>query len=125
MIQTKRALVITAIAVVAVMAGIVSAISFSTPVHGQATVGKGGTCGGPNKGCAIVITTPSANPAGPNTNVITHNTGTAPQGPGASVISKSCGTSSGGNECTGGVFTPSGNENVHFHNATSAHATSP
>jgi len=60
MIKTKKGLVITAIAVVAVMAGIVSAINFSTPVHGQATHDQDGTCPPPG-GCGSTV-----NPSMPN-----------------------------------------------------------
>ncbi len=134
MIQTKRALVITAIAVVAVMAGTISAISFSTTVHGQATVNNC-TANGPNKGslCSNYVNTPSANPAGPNTNTQnpSHNTGqqgSAQLGGGAVVQPKTqlsslpacqSGLISCGNEVFGGVSTPSGNTNSHSHNATS------
>jgi len=71
MIKTKKGLVITAIAVVAVMVGIVSAINFSTPVHGQATHAQDGTCPRPG-GCGSTVN-PSMPKAPPPHPVFTYN----------------------------------------------------
>lgn len=94
-------------------AGIVNAISFSTPVNAQATVFQGGTCTGPDKACDKGVFTPSGNT---NLQGQSHNTGITQQG-GATTfrICVDLPTQS----CTGGVFTPSGNDNTHQHNTTS------
>ena len=96
-------------------AGIVSAIGFSTPVHGQATHAQGGTCTGPDKVCSKVVTTPSG-----NTNVLSqsHTSPSAQLGGGATVIPKFC-VVQPTQSCGGGVNTPNGNVNTHGENRTS------
>ena len=114
MIKTKKALVITAIAVVAVMAGIVCAISFSTPVHGQATQVQppwAGTCTGPDKQCFDKgVSTPSG--VG-NTQSEVHTSPSAQLGGGASVIPKTCGPTTTGTSCGGVVFTLTTQQVLH------------
>jgi hypothetical protein len=107
-LNTKLIIVIVAAGIIAATVTMVGA----PKVNAQATQSQFGTCTGPDKACDTSVTTPSGIT---NLQGQTHNTGITQQGGGATTF-RVCGELP---SCTGGVFTPSGNINVHSLNATS------